>query len=148
MIDIFDLYQDVIIDHSRAPKNFGNLVDKSHHACGHNPLCGDIIDLDIKIEGSTISKIAFRGDGCAISKASASLMTESLKGQPLDYAHKLFEDFHHMLTRDDDDAPEYLGKLLVLKGVKQFPTRIKCATLCWHTFNAALKAQAQSVTTE
>ncbi len=147
MNDIFDMYQDLIIDHSRSPKNFGTLAHKSHHARGHNPLCGDVIDIDLNVTDKVISGIAFFGDGCAISKASASLMTESVKGKTIADALSLFEDFHHMLTKDDD-APMHLGKLLVLKGVKQFPIRIKCATLCWHTFNAALKASIDNVTTE
>jgi nitrogen fixation protein NifU and related proteins len=146
MNDIFDLYQDLIIDHSRAPKNFGNLSDRSHHARGHNPLCGDIIDLDVKILDNCITNIAFVGDGCAISKASASLMTESIKGKSCDYACGLFEDFHIMLTKEEA-LPSRLGKLIALNGVKQFPVRIKCATLCWHTLKAALKASAR-VSTE
>ena len=139
MNEIFDLYQELIIDHARAPKNFGRLDDKSHYARGHNPLCGDIIDLDVRIEDDMVKGIAFIGDGCAISRASASLMTESIKNKSVADALKLFNDFHHMLTQDKE-APLDLGKLLVLKGVKQFPVRIKCATLCWHTFNAALQA--------
>jgi nitrogen fixation NifU-like protein len=146
MNEIFDLYQELIIDHARSPKNFGGLIDKSHHARGHNPLCGDIVDLDLLIEDDVIKSIAFTGDGCAISKASASLMTERIKGLSIAHALSLFTDFHHMLTRDDD-VSDNLGKLLVLKGVKQFPVRVKCATLCWHTFNAALQAH-KSVSTE
>lgn len=140
--DIYDMYQELIIDHSRSPKNFGNLADKSHQARGHNPLCGDIIDLFIKLEQDKIEAIAFLGDGCAISKASASLMTEGVKGKTVAEAMILFDSFHHMLTKDDDEGASELGKLLVLKGVKQFPVRIKCATLCWHTFKAALKTSA------
>lgn len=147
MNEIFDLYQELIIDHARAPKNFGRLADKSHHAEGHNPLCGDIIDLDVNVIDNVITSIGFVGDGCAISKASASLMTERLKGQTVEQARALFHDFHEMLTKDDEVARD-MGKLAVLKGVKQFPIRIKCATLCWHTFNAALQANAKSVTTE
>lgn len=147
MNDIFDMYQELIIDHSRSPKNFGTLTKKSHHARGHNPLCGDIIDLDMLVVNDIISNIAFNGDGCAISKASASLMTESIKGKSIDDALQIFQGFHHMLTRDDANTPN-LGKLMVFQGVKLFPIRIKCATLCWHTFNAALKTAVQSVTTE
>jgi nitrogen fixation NifU-like protein len=146
MNEIFDLYQDLIIDHSRSPKNFGSLADKSHHARGHNPLCGDIIDVDLRIEDGLVMGIAFVGDGCAISKASASLMTESIKGKSIDEAMSLFDDFHHMLTTDEQ-ADRNLGKLHVFAGVKQFPVRIKCATLCWHTMKAALK-QTTSVSTE
>lgn len=147
MNDIFDLYQELIIDHSRSPKNFGALAEKSHHARGHNPLCGDIIDLDVLVVDNIIASIAFNGDGCAISKASASLMTESIKGKSIEDALTIFDGFHQMLTRDDAGGAT-LGKLKVLEGVKQFPVRIKCATLCWHTFNAALKTARQSVTTE
>lgn len=147
MSDILEMYQELIIDHARSPKNFGTLADKSHHARGHNPLCGDIIDLDLLISKDTIVNVAFFGDGCAISKASASLMTEKIKGMRLEDANKIFSDFHNMLTSDRDNT-ESLGKLQVLKGVRQFPVRVKCATLCWHTFNAALKQQTISVTTE
>lgn len=147
MNDIFDMYQELIIDHSRSPKNFGSLSERSHHARGHNPLCGDIIDLDLHVEDNVIKSIAFTGDGCAISKASASLMTECLRGKTLDDAMNLFDGFHHMLTKDEEAQSSLLGKLVVLKGVKQFPVRIKCATLCWHTFKAALKAST-SVSTE
>lgn len=146
MNDILDLYQELILDHARAPKNFGNLAHKSHHARGHNPLCGDIIDLDVIIEGNSIKDIAFCGDGCAISKASASLMTEKLKGMNLEQALLLFHDFHAMLTEDSDEKD--LGKLAVFSGVKQFPARVKCATLCWHTFNAAMHQQPKPITTE
>lgn len=146
MIEITELYQELILDHAKNPKNFGTLAQKSHSARGHNPLCGDIIDLEILLENLTIKEIAFNGDGCAISKAAASLMTESIKGKPLDSARLLFNEYHHMLTMEHE--PTGLGKLLVFKGVKQFPMRVKCATLCWHTLNAALAKKAQIVTTE
>lgn len=146
MNDIWDLYQELIIDHSRTPKNFGELTDKSHHARGHNPLCGDIIDLDVLVKDDIILDIAFHGDGCAISKAAASLMTESIKGKTLGDAELLFNSFHGMLTSEED--PRHLGKLEVFKGVRQFPVRVKCATLCWHTLNAALKQEVEGVTTE
>ena len=145
--DIFDLYQELIIDHSRSPKNFGRLKDKTHHACGHNPLCGDTVDIHLLMQGETIMDIAWYGDGCAISKASASLMTESAKGKTVTHALKIFKAFHHMLTQGDGQAAE-LGKLAVFKGVKTFPSRVKCATLCWHTPNAALKKHPVKVTTE
>lgn len=145
MSDINDLYQAMIIDHARSPKNFGLLLEKSHHACGHNPLCGDRIELDVLIKESMINAIAFNGDGCAISKASASLMTETIKGKSVDDAEKLFNSFHRMLTTEEDG--DDLGKLMVLKGVRNFPIRVKCATLAWHTLHAALKKQAE-VTTE
>jgi nitrogen fixation protein NifU and related proteins len=147
MNDIFDLYQELIIDHSRTPKNFGTLEKKSHHAQGYNPLCGDIIDLDLMVENNVIQKISFHGDGCAISRASASLMTESIKKKTVDDALKLFTAFHAMLTKDHN-VTEDLGKLKVLHGVKQFPMRVKCATLCWHALNAALISRTKKVSTE
>lgn len=145
MSDIFDMYQELIIDHSRSPKNFGALANKSHDAKGHNPLCGDVIHLDVLVKDDVIEGIAFNGDGCAISKASASLMTESIKGKDVSKAFELFNGFHHMLTTEDE--PKDLGKLKVFKGVREFPARVKCATLCWHTLNAALK-RAEQVSTE
>jgi nitrogen fixation protein NifU and related proteins len=146
MNDIMEMYQELIIDHARAPKNFGSLAHNSHHARGHNPLCGDIIDLELLVDKDCIVDIAFRGDGCAISKASSSLMTESIKGKPVAQALELFHEFHAMLTLDD--TAKDLGKLSVLQGVKQFPVRVKCATLCWHTLNAALANTQQGTTTE
>lgn len=146
MNEIFDLYQELIIDHSRSPKNFGTLANKSHDAKGHNPLCGDIIQLDVMVKDGVIFDIAFSGDGCAISKASASLMTESIKGKAIDQALLLFNSFHQMLVTEEE--PLGLEKLLALKGVRQFPMRVKCATLCWHTLSAALKEPSSLVSTE
>jgi nitrogen fixation NifU-like protein len=146
MNHVMELYQELIIDHSRSPKNFGTLAKKSHHARGHNPLCGDIIDIDLLVQDTVIINVAFNGDGCAISKASASLMTESIKGKTVSEAINLFDVFHSMLT--GEDTTKDLGKLIVFKGVRQFPIRVKCATLCWHTFNAALKNHTHNVTTE
>lgn len=143
---IEELYQELIIDHARKPKNFGSLVNPSHHAQGHNPLCGDIIELDLKIEHDTVQDVAFHGDGCAISKASASLMTEIIRGKSLDFVQTMFHDFHALMTHDGFDKD--LGKLSVLKGVRQFPMRVKCATLCWHTLHAAIANKANGVTTE
>jgi nitrogen fixation protein NifU and related proteins len=147
MNDILEMYQELIIDHYRSPKNYGELADKSHCARGHNPLCGDVIDLDLLIINDVIAAIAFNGDGCAISKASASLMTESIKGKRLPEVSELFTSFHQMLLGEKDNNLG-LGKLEVLKGVRQFPIRVKCATLCWHTLNAALKKETNKVTTE
>ncbi len=146
MSAISDLYQEIIIDHSRSPKNFGGLSNKSHTAHGNNPLCGDIIDVDLFINNDCIENVSFRGDGCAISKASASLMTESIKGRSLKDIKILFDFFHGMLVNDQVPSAE-LKKLLVFEGVKQFPMRVKCATLCWHTLMAAIEQQ-QNVTTE
>lgn len=147
MNDIFDLYEELIIDHARSPRNFGMLPHKTHHARGHNPLCGDTIDLDMECRDGLITKIAFSGDGCAISKASASLMTENIVGKSEQQAYALFDDFHHMLTTEDMST-QSLGKLEALKGVRQFPMRVKCATLCWHTLNLALRAGNSTATTE
>lgn len=147
MNDIFDLYQEMILDHSRSPKNFGTLSNRSHHACGHNPLCGDMIDIHLLVTREVISDISFSGDGCAISKASASLMTESIKGRSIEHAQELFDVFHTMLTKDSNDHAG-LGKLEALKGVRQFPARVKCATLCWHTLLAALNRKTHRITTE
>ncbi|HXW60066.1 MAG TPA: SUF system NifU family Fe-S cluster assembly protein [Myxococcota bacterium] len=148
MSDLFDLYQALIIDHSRSPKNFGELSLRTHHAAGNNPLCGDSIELFLQVVDGKIEDIAFKGDGCAIAKASASLMTEKVKHKSLEQALGLFADFHAMLVEESDET-ESLGKLAALKGVRQFPIRIKCATLCWHTLNAALKDQAHvAVSTE
>ncbi len=144
---ISDLYQELIIDHARSPKNFGPLAEKSHCAHGDNPLCGDTIDVELLIKNDSVEKVAFRGDGCAISKASASLMTESVKGQSIDHVQSLFEGFHGMLV-DDQPPTIYLKKLAVFEGVKQFPMRVKCATLCWHTLMAAIKEHHTKVTTE
>lgn len=146
MNDLFDLYQELIIDHSRSPKNYGDISDKTHFAEGKNPLCGDAIELSLKVVDGIIEKIAFRGDGCAIAKASASLMTDKVKQKPIAEVMELFALFHAMLVEESDDT-EALGKISALKGVRQFPIRIKCATLCWHTLNAALNKNSM-VSTE
>ncbi len=147
MSAISDLYQELIIDHARAPKNFGALLEKSHGAHGDNPLCGDTIDIELLIKNEFLENVSFRGDGCAISKASASLMTESIKGQSLEQIQNLFEGFHGMLV-DDQPPGSYLKKLAVFEGVKQFPMRVKCATLCWHTLMAAINESPSNVRTE
>src|SRR6185503_15904468 len=138
MNDIQNLYQELILDHSRSPKNYGELSAKTHHAQGNNPLCGDNIDVDLLVKDDLIEKISFRGDGCAIAKASASLMTEHVKGCPVEKALSIFGLFHAMLVSESEELDD-LGKLAALKGVRQFPIRVKCATLCWHTLAAALK---------
>jgi nitrogen fixation NifU-like protein len=149
MLDLRDLYQEVIVDHNRSPRNFGELDNASRSAEGYNPLCGDRLNLYLAIDGDTITDARFHGSGCAISVASASLMTEALKGKKLAQAEALFNDFHRLLT--DKAGPqdtESLGKLAVLAGVREYPTRIKCATLCWHTLRSALKGDTQPVSTE
>lgn len=149
MSDLRDLYQEVIFDHNRHPRNFGKLEGANRHAVGHNPLCGDRLTLYLKVENDLISDVRFEGMGCAISTASASLMTERLKGMNVADAEALFGRFHDLLTNaatDDDTAS--LGKLTVLLGVREYPARVKCATLAWHTLHAALANQDHAVTTE
>lgn len=146
MADLRELYQEVIIDHSKSPRNFCKLEHANREAEGFNPLCGDKITLYLEITENTIINSSFTGSGCAISTASASLMTEAIKGKSLKDAEALFEKFHVMLTQGDDKVD--LGKLNILAGVKQFPMRVKCATLAWHTMHAALEDQHAPVTTE
>ena len=147
MSDLSDLYQEVILDHNRRPRNFHALPDASHTAEGYNPLCGDRLTLYLKLTGDVISDVAFEGTGCAISKASASMMTDALKGQTVAGGKALLERFHRMVTTPPDQAVEDMGKLSSLAGVRQFPVRVKCASLAWHTFKAALE-QARKATTE
>ncbi|MCD6047963.1 MAG: system NifU family Fe-S cluster assembly protein [Gammaproteobacteria bacterium] len=144
-----DLYQDIIVDHTRSPRNYGKLDCASHHAEGHNPLCGDQLELFLHVnDQGVIEDLSFTGSGCSISTASASLMTEALKGKTLKQAEALFEHFHALLTQENAEASEDLGKLIVFMGVKDYPSRVKCATLAWHTLQAALKRQAGLVSTE
>lgn len=146
--DLRDLYQEVIVDHSRRPRNFGPLQEASHQAEGFNPLCGDRLTLRLKVVDGVIEDARFEGAGCAISTASASLMTEALKGHSAAEAEALFAEFHQLLTGEPQAAPAALGKLEVLAGVREFPSRIKCATLAWHTLRAALQAENRPITTE
>ncbi len=148
-MDLKDLYRDVIVDHNRSPRNFRKLADASHSAEGFNPLCGDKLKLFLHVTDDVIDDISFEGTGCAISVASASLMTESVKGKSVDAAREVFEDMHQLLTTNDAERDiTGLGKLAALSGVRNFPTRVKCASLCWHTLNAALSDESASVTTE
>ena len=146
MSTLNDLYQEVILDHNKRPRNFRTLDSPSHHADGYNPLCGDRLSLYVQVDGDTITEITFQGSGCAISKASASLMTDALKGRSVEEARGLFERFHRMVTTAPDLAVEDLGKLSVLAGVREFPVRVKCASLAWHTLKAALERQQQATT--
>ena len=150
MSDLRELYQELIVDHSKRPRNFGELEDSSHEASGYNPLCGDKIKLFLKIEDGVIREVKFIGAGCAISTASASLMTETLKGRTLAQAEVLFETFHFMLTspKDMGSAHEGLGKLAVFSGVNEYPARVKCATLAWHTLKNAIEGRGDSAHTE
>ena len=149
MENLRELYQEVILDHNKNPRNFRKMEHPDGFAHGNNPLCGDQIDVYLKIKDGVVDDISFDGHGCAICTSSASMMTLALKGKTEQEAHALFENFHHVLTEDaphPDDVP--LGKLAVLKGVKDYPVRVKCATLAWHTFDAALRKLQGEVTTE
>jgi nitrogen fixation NifU-like protein len=147
MTELSDLYQEVILDHNRRPRNFRVLENATHQAEGYNPLCGDRLNLYLEVHGGVIADVGFQGSGCAISKASASLMTDTLKGRPIAEAKALFERFHRMVTTPPERAVEDLGKLSVLAGVREFPVRVKCASLAWHTLKAALE-RAEKATTE
>jgi nitrogen fixation NifU-like protein len=147
MSDLTDLYQEVILDHNRRPRNFRVLENATHQAEGHNPLCGDKVEVFLTVDGDVITDVGFQGSGCAISRASASLMTDCLKGCPVADACALFDRFHKMVTTPPDVDVEDLGKLSVLAGVREFPVRVKCASLAWHTLKAALD-RAQKASTE
>lgn len=147
MADLSGLYQEVILDHSKRPRNFRVLDDATARAEGYNPLCGDRLTLYLRMDGEKISDIAFKGSGCAISTASASILTETLKGKTRAEAEKLFETFHDMVTGHGGDGSN-LGKLAVFSGVSEFPARVKCATLSWHTLKSALAGEAAPATTE
>jgi nitrogen fixation NifU-like protein len=147
MPDLRDLYQEVILDHSKRPRNFRKPDGHTVHADGYNPLCGDKVTVYVTIRDGVVCDAAFQGSGCAISTASASMMTESLKGRSVEDAEALFERFHEMLTSADDAAAQApgLGKLAVFAGVKEFPMRVKCATLAWHTLRSALSGAGETV---
>jgi len=145
MVD--DLYQDLILDHSKHPRNCHAMADANRNAEGYNPLCGDKLKLYVKMEGDVVKDASFVGSGCAISTASASLMTESLKGKTREEALKLLDKFHDLLTTDTPVTKD-LGKLIVFCGVRDYPARVKCATLAWHTLKSALDGVAEPVTTE
>ena len=147
MMDIFrDLYQQLIIDHNQNPRNFHEITDANYHADGQNPLCGDELSVFINEKDGLIIDIAFMGTGCAISKASASIMTSTLKGMTVDEAKTLFERFHILATTGE--SAEDLGKLAVLGGVHKYPSRVKCATLAWHTFQGAMNNSHEVIKTE
>ena len=147
-MDLKELYRDVILDHNKHPRNFGRLDPADAHADGHNPLCGDRLSVYVKLNGDRIEDLRFEGKGCAISTASASLMTEAVKGKDKAAAGQLFEKVHALLTQQDVAATPELGKLAALSGVREFPSRVKCASLCWHTLNAALERGNSTVSTE
>ncbi len=149
MSELRELYQEVILDHNRRPRNFRELEGADRHADGYNPLCGDRLAVYVNLDGNVITDVSFLGSGCAISKASASLMTDAVKGMTLDEAQQLFERFHSMVTESEMPADvESLGKLAVLAGVRDYPTRVKCASLAWHTLRAACDDAHELVSTE
>lgn len=147
MANLRALYEEVILDHNRRPRNFlYKPAGTNRHARGYNPLCGDEFTLNIQVENGVVKDVGFEGVGCAISTASASLMTESIKGKTLEQAEQLFHDVHSLLTKEGTNGE--LGKLQVLAGVREYPARVKCATLAWHTLRAALENKADIVSTE
>ncbi|TLZ76370.1 MAG: SUF system NifU family Fe-S cluster assembly protein [Methanobacteriota archaeon] len=149
MADLRELYQDTILDHSKKPRNFREIPGATAKAVGHNPLCGDRVTVYLRLDAGNIADIAFIGQGCAISKASASLMTDAVKGKSKSEATRLFERFRKMVTgRPGDPIDASLGKLAVLSGVCEFPVRVKCASLPWHTLEAALEAKQETVSLE
>jgi nitrogen fixation NifU-like protein len=151
MSELSALYQDVILEHNRSPRNFRAMEDGARHAEGRNPLCGDHITVWVKLDGDVVSDVSFQGSGCAISKASASLMTTAVKGKPRAEVERLFEGFHGVVTGaiPAEAARERLGKLAVFSGISEFPVRVKCATLSWHALRAALEsASPEAVSTE
>jgi len=148
MSDLRDLYQEVILDHNKRPRNFRAIDPCTHHADGYNPLCGDRITVYLDVHDDIIRDVAFQGSGCAISSASASLMTEALKDKPVAEVEPLFQDFHDAVMGDGLPSPAKLGKLIALAGVRDYPSRVKCATLAWHALRAALENREEPVATE
>ena len=149
MSDLRDLYQEVILDHNRSPRNFGPLEDADLRADGNNPICGDQLSIAVKVSDGVVTDLRFQGSGCAISKASASLMTEAIKGKTLDEARVVFDRFHRLVTDRTAPADEVaLGKLAVFGGVRDYPARVKCAILAWHTLRAAVDEGRDVVSTE
>ena len=149
MSDLRDLYQDVILEHSKAPRNYREIAAANHKAEGYNPLCGDRFTVYLDMEGDSIRDISFQGSGCAISKASASMMTQIVKGKTKAEAEQLFDRFHKLVTgHAPANGEAELGKLAVFSGVSEFPVRVKCATLAWHTLHAALEGKQEAISTE
>ena len=150
MSDLRELYQEVILDHNKKPRNFGVLEDATQVAQGHNPLCGDNVTVYLHVEGDTIQDISFNGSGCAISKASASLMTSALKGKTVAEAETIFQSFRELVTGPEasEEVLEEMGKLAVFSGVRDYPARVKCASLAWHTVHNALQGKPEPAVTE
>jgi nitrogen fixation NifU-like protein len=149
MSELSELYQQVILDHNKKPRNFRKLEAANHKAEGYNPLCGDQLTVYLRLENDTVKDISFEGSGCAISKAAASMMTQAVKGKTKQEADRLFSEFHKMVTGelDEKSTPNQLGNLEIFSGVREFPVRVKCATLAWHTMQAAMNNKAM-VSTE
>ncbi len=149
MSELSDLYQEVILEHNKNPRNFREIDDADQTADGKNPLCGDALRVYLKMDGDVVGDVAFKGSGCAISKASASMMTQAVKGKSKAEAETLFNEFHQMVTgeMDTDTQENHLGKLKIFAGVLEFPARVKCASLSWHTLHAAMQGE-DAVTTE
>ena len=147
MSDLRDLYQEVILDHNKRPRNFRVIDPASHQADGYNPLCGDRVTVYLDVENDVVKDVSFQGSGCAISTASASLMTEALKGKTLAEVDRLFQGFHDVVT-GTGEAPPGFGKLAILAGVRDYPSRVKCATLAWHAMQAALENRDEPIKTE
>jgi nitrogen fixation NifU-like protein len=148
-MDLKELYREVILDHNRSPRNYGRLDPADASAAGHNPLCGDRLNITLRLDGDKLADVRFEGQGCAISVASASLMTEAVRGKSRAEFARLYDEVHQLLTHAGATPPAHLGKLAALGGVSEFPARVKCASLCWHTLNAALQsADTASVSTE
>ena len=145
MSELSELYQQVILDHNKKPRNFRKLESANHTAEGYNPLCGDQLTVYLNVDGDLVTDVGFEGSGCAISKASASMMTQAVKGKSKEQAETLFKEFHSMVTGELDEESEHnsLGNLKIFAGVREFPVRVKCATLPWHTMHAALNKQEQ-----
>jgi nitrogen fixation NifU-like protein len=150
MSELRELYQTVILDHNKNPRNFGSVEDATGRASGHNPLCGDQIEVSVRVADGVVQDVRFEGSGCAISTASASIMTQALKNKSVEVAKELFDDFHGMVTAPMDQPvdADALGKLAVFSGVREFPVRIKCATLAWHTLKNALEGKSDVAKTE
>lgn len=148
MSDLRELYQQVILDHNKNPRNFHEMADATSRVDGYNPLCGDHYTVFLKTDGDTIRDISFTGNGCAISKASASVMSSTVKGKSKEEAEQLFDTFHKLVTGEQGNAAADLGRLAAFSGVSEFPARVKCATLAWHTLRSALEGRDEKVTTE
>ena len=148
MSDLRELYQQVILDHNKNPRNFRAMEPCDHEADGFNPLCGDKVHIYVQLDGDRIADVSFQGEGCAISTAAASMMTQSIKGKTVEEAQRIFEIYQHMVMGDGEGDVSSIGKLAIFEGVREFPMRVKCATLAWHTFKAALDGSGEAATTE